>query len=36
LDGEFKARESRKEEQVSKAQVLEERSPEEQKTPLLE
>ncbi|NWF77608.1 MAG: hypothetical protein HXY36_03320 [Chloroflexi bacterium] len=35
LDGEFKAREDKKEEQVSKAQVSGEQSPEEQ-TPLLE
>jgi hypothetical protein len=35
LDGEFKARESKIEEQVSKAQVPAEQSSEEQKTPLL-
>ena len=36
LDGEFKARESRKEEQVSKAKVPGEQSSEEEKAPLLE
>jgi hypothetical protein len=36
LDGEFKARESRKEEQVTKAQTPVEQSSEEQKAPLLE
>ena len=36
LDGEFIARESKKEEQVSRAQVSGEQSPEEQETPLLE
>jgi hypothetical protein len=36
LDGEFKARESRKEEQVIKAQTPVEQSSEEQKAPLLE
>jgi len=35
LDGEFKANESRTEEQVSRAQVSAEQSSEEQKTPLL-
>ena len=35
LDGEFKARESRKEEQVLKVQVAGEQSSEEQKAPLL-
>ena len=36
LDGEFEARESRKEEQVSRVQVLAEQSSEQQKAPLLE
>ncbi len=36
LDGEFIARESKREEQVSRAQVSGEQSPEEQETPLLE
>ena len=36
LDGEFSAREDRKEEKVLKAQTSEEQSPEEQETPLLE
>jgi len=36
LDGEFKARESRAEEQVAKAQVSAEQGPKEQETPLLE
>ena len=36
LDGEFIARESKGEEQVSRAQVSGEQSPEEQETPLLE
>ena len=36
LDGEFKARESKIEEQVSRAQVSGKQSSEEQKTPLLE
>ncbi len=36
LDGEFKPRESRAEEQAAKVQVSGEQSPEEQETPLLE
>jgi hypothetical protein len=36
LDGEFKARESRKAEQVSKVQVSGGQSPEKEKAPLLE
>jgi hypothetical protein len=36
LDGEFRARESKIEEQVSTAQVSGKQSSEEQKTPLLE
>ena len=36
LDGEFIARESKREEQVSRAQVSGEQSPEGQETPLLE
>jgi hypothetical protein len=36
LDGEFKARESRKEDQGYRVQVTAERSSEKQKTPLLE
>jgi hypothetical protein len=36
LDGEFKARESRKEEQGSRVQLVVEQSSEKQKTPLLE
>jgi hypothetical protein len=36
LDGEFRARESKIEEQVSSAQISGEQSSEEQKTPLLE
>jgi hypothetical protein len=36
LDGEFIARESKREEPVSRAQVSGEQSPEEQETPLLE
>ena len=36
LDGDFKVRESRKQEQVSIVQATAEQSPEEQNTPLLE
>ena len=36
LDGEFEARESRREEQVFKVQVSREQGPEEKKVPLLE
>lgn len=36
LDGEFKARETKKEEQVSRAQVSEGQSSDEQTTPLVE